>query len=313
MNNHRQIYIIEPSDYSQAALEIYAKAGCVCLSKADITPAKVVMLVVRLGKFISAEVMAGFPNLKIIASPTTGLNHIDLNYCLAQNIKVVSLKGETNFLRTVTATAEHTFALLLMLIRNILGAHLDVTRCKRWQRDLFCGRDLSAMTLGIVGMGRLGRKVAEYAKFFGMRVVATDLLAEDFSDLAEPVSLDCLLQESDVVSLHVNYTKENYHFWDNDKFNKMKAGSYFINTARGELVVEKDLLAALSSGRLAAAALDVLDDEYLLDLVKRPLLEYACEKNNLILTPHIGGCTFDSMRKTEDFIAKKACAALGAV
>ena len=161
------------------------------------------------------------------------------------------------------------------------------------------------MTLGVVGLGRLGRHLAEYANFFGMRVVAADPFIMEQSDNIQLVELDCLLRQSDVISLHANYSLENHHFWAKEQFNKMKQGSFFINTARGELVDEAALLAALESGKLAGAALDVLDNEYSDDFWEKPLLKYASQHDNLILTPHIGGCTADSMHKTEEFIAHK--------
>ena len=264
------------------------------------------VLWVRLRHRIDAEVMALAPRLKFIVSPTTGLNHIDLAAAAQRGVHVVSLRGETGFLREIRATAEHTLALALALLRHLPGACNHV-KAGGWNRDLFWGRELAGKSVGIIGFGRLGQIVAEYFQAFGCRVLATDPLVASaavtpnvsFVPLAE------LLATADLVTLHVNLSDTSQRFFGRDQFARMKTGSWFINTARGELVDEVALLAALESRQLAGAAVDVLADESSVGMQNHPLVQYSRTHDNLIITPHLGGCTFESVEKTEVFLAEK--------
>jgi D-3-phosphoglycerate dehydrogenase / 2-oxoglutarate reductase len=263
------------------------------------------VLIVRLGHRINAEVMDAAHRLKIIVTATTGLNHIDMDEVRQRGITVLSLQSERTFLDAVFATAEHTWALLLALIRKLPQAHQHVLS-GGWERDLFKGMELHGRTLGIIGLGRLGTKVAGYGVAFGMRVLGYDVnrLLSVPSGI-EPVTLETLLAQSDVVSLHVNYTPENHAIISSKELAQMKSGALLINTSRGEIVDENALLYALVSGHLSGAALDVLCGENLGWNISAGLIEYARHHNNLCLTPHIGGCTYDSMEKTEVFMAQK--------
>ena len=265
------------------------------------------VLWIRLRHRIDAEIMDAAPRLRFIVTPTTGLNHIDLDAAEARGIEILSLKGRTTFLRRVSATAEHTLALMLALLRHVPRATAHVT-AGGWNRDLFRGSELDGKTVGIVGLGRLGRLVTGYLRVFGCRLLACD--KEDVA--AEPdmalVSLETLLAESDIVSLHASYSEADAGFFD--RFSAMKPGALFINTARGELVDEAALLAALRSGHLGGAALDVLSGEDARGMAEHPLVAYARTHDNLIITPHIGGCTFESMTKTEEHMAQILTAVL---
>lgn len=286
---------IEAEDYSCEAQNIIESVADYSASS-EISDCDV--LIVRLARRIDAGILDQLPNLKAIVTATTGLNHIDLDEFSKRGIAVLSLKGEEDFLKTITATAEHTIALMLCLMRSIPAASASVEKGK-WNRDEFKGYDLSGKTFGIIGYGRLGKLVEKYALAFGMRVLTHDVKPGDFVDL------DTLLSESDIVSLHASYAPENDKMIKAETFKKMKKGAYFINTARGELVDEQGLLDALSSGHISAAALDVLADENNLDVNQNPLIQHARSKQNLFITPHIGGATYDSMEKTEIFMAQK--------
>jgi D-3-phosphoglycerate dehydrogenase / 2-oxoglutarate reductase len=248
--------------------------------------------------------MVAAPNLRAIATPTTGLNHIDLAEAEKLGIQVISLRGATDFLQNVYATAEHTVALILALLRHLPAAHEHVIN-GHWNRDLFIGNELHGMRAGIIGYGRLGRMVAKYLQAFGMRVSVTDIMGVnqvEHSDI-ESVSLDQLLRTSDVVTVHVPLSDQTKEFLGRRQFACMKPGSWFINTARGELVDEVALFDALRTGHLAGAALDVLCDEYASNLGENSLVRYAQQHQNLLITPHIGGCTTESREKTEHFLA----------
>ena len=265
--------------------------------------ADVEVLWVRLRNMIDKQILDLAPKLKAIATNTTGLNHIDLDEAAKRNIAVVSLKGESEFLSDIRATAEHTIGLALALLRKIPTAHQHAS-AGGWDRYPFKGHELYEQTVGIIGYGRLGKIVAQYCLAFGMQILVSDPHVTDTDGLTR-VELAELVNQSDVISLHVDYCPENHQMIDRSVFDQCKPGAIFINTARGELVNESDLLAALSSGKLAGAALDVVSEEHKTTDTFKALVEYAAQHDNLILTPHIGGNTFESHYKTEDFLANK--------
>jgi D-3-phosphoglycerate dehydrogenase len=262
------------------------------------------VLWVRLRHQIDSEVFDHAPLLKILVTPTTGLNHIDLESASRRGVRVLSLRGETEFLRDVRATAEHTMALIFSLLRHVPGS-LDHVRGGGWNRDLFRGRELYGKTAGVVGYGRLGEIVTRYLRAFDTRVLVADPSAKIQEAGVAHVPLTRLLKDSDIVTLHVNLSDETRHFFGRDAFATMKPGAWFINTSRGELVDEGALLSAMLSGKLAGAALDVLSDECSAGMGNHPLVVYAREHENLLITPHVGGCTSESMEKTELFLAHR--------
>ena len=250
-------------------------------------------------------------HLKGIATPATGLNHVDLEAAQQRNIQVLSLRGETQFLQNIYATAEHTLALTFALLRNIPAACLHVSE-GGWNRDLFRGRELHGKTAGVIGYGRVGRMVARYLQALGMRVLATDpkLDKADVDSTGSDagiliVPMQELLGKADLVSLHVALSAETNGMFGRAEFAQMKPGAWLVNTSRGELVDEQALLSALQTGRLTGAALDVLCEERSSGMGSHPLVEYARHNDNLIVTPHIGGCTSESMHATEDFLADR--------
>ncbi len=310
------ILVAESLDFSKEAAALLRRLGRVTLG--DMDRAKLLRAVgqadvlwVRLRHRIDTEVMEHAPRLKVIVSPTTGLNHIDLEEASRRGIRVLSLRGETEFLKTVHATAEHTVGLVLALVRHIPEARAHVVS-GGWIRDRFRGSELSGKTAGVIGYGRLGRIVARMLLAFEMRVLASDphVWTTDVDPGVEIVPLNDLLRQSDIVTLHVNLYAETSGFFGSDHFARMKHGAWFINTARGELVDEAALLAALQEGRLSGAAVDVLSEERSTGMASHPLVQYARQHENLLVTPHIGGCTTESMDKTELYMAQKLAESL---
>jgi D-3-phosphoglycerate dehydrogenase len=201
---------------------------------------------------------------------------------------------------------------MLALIRNIPAAFSNVLD-GHWQRDPYKGSELHEKTVGLVGYGRIGTLVAKYLHAFDCNILATDPFVQSAPDVpyVQFVDLDHLLQESDIVSLHVSLTDETNRFFGLNQFSLMKKGSLFINTSRGELIDESALLHVLGIGHLAGAALDVLCDEHLFEGNLNDLMLYSRQYNNLLITPHIAGCTSESMEKTEVFMAEKLFRAIG--
>ena len=246
--------------------------------------------------------------LKVIATVTTGLDHIDLIAAKEKGIKVLSLRGENEFLDTIIGTAELAFGLLIDLVRFTPWAFEDVKNY-RWRREDWKGASLYGKTLGVVGLGRLGKMMSRFGKAFDMKVLFTDpnVSPKDFPDY-EKTDLENLLRRSDAVSLHIHLTKETENLLAKKEFALMKKGVVLINTARGKIVNEKDLLAALKSGQLGGYGADVLADELFFETAgfkNHPLVEYAKQHQNLIIVPHIGGMTIDSRIATDLFMAEK--------
>jgi D-3-phosphoglycerate dehydrogenase len=309
-----RILIAEPVDFSSEAVRLLQTAGEVTLAATDreglaTALAEYDVVWFRLAHRVDRAMLERATRCRILATPVTGLDHIDLDACAARGVRVVSLRGEVAFLEQVRGTAELTVALTLALLRNIPQAAADV-RAGGWNRDRFRGRELFGHTVGIVGTGRLGKLVAGYFRAFGMTVMGYDP-REDFPhDLATRVdSLAELLSRSDVISLHVSYDSWTRHLIGVQEFSAIKRGAYLINTSRGGIVDERALIDALESGVLAGAALDVLDGEPAIT-ADHPLVAYARTHNNLLIVPHIGGSTIESFAKTEVFLAGKVVEAL---
>lgn len=261
------------------------------------------ILWVRLKHQINASFLSDFSSIKVIVSPTTGLDHIDLSYCKKNAVTVLSLKGEYDFLSSIPATAELTWGLLLCLMRNIpMATQHAVTEI--WNRDKFKGYDLSGKVLGIYGLGRIGKLVARYANAFGMTVYYYDTTDIQAPEYCIRVSEDELLSQSDIVTVHIPYDASTHGLFSGNRFSKMKSGARFVNTSRGGIIDETALLSALTSGRLVGAAVDVVSSERG-EYTTNPLIKYAAVNSNLLITPHIGGASYDSMSKVEVFMAKK--------
>jgi D-3-phosphoglycerate dehydrogenase / 2-oxoglutarate reductase len=306
--NDLNILVAESSGFPASAADELRRLGHLTLADLDRDGlldrvGDIDVLWVRLRHFIGPEVLQKGGRLRWIASPTTGLTHIDLESAGRRGIGVLSLRGQVTFLENVRATAEFTIALMLSLLRNLPEA-LRHVNLGGWDRDSFRGGELYQRTIGIVGYGRLGKLVGHYLLAFGARVMATDCRTVDAEPGIVVKGLFEVLRDADIVSLHADFRETNRSFFDRDCLAAMKPGSLFINTARGELVDESALLEALESGHLGGAALDVLSDEHRADKKDNPLLRFAGKNPNLLITPHIGGCTAESMAKAECHLAR---------
>ncbi|MGJ4751350.1 NAD(P)-dependent oxidoreductase [Leptospira kmetyi] len=264
---------------------------------------------IGLGIELSARDLEKFKNLKTIVTPTTGLNHIDLNACENYGIRVISLKGEVDFLSSITSTAEHAWLLILSLFKDYKKL-IENVRDNKWNRSEIDTFELSGKTIGIIGYGRLGKILREYALAFRMRCLVCDADSTKLSQLPneEKVELDFLLKNSDVISLMASYSPENVRMIGEKEFNLMKPNVFFVNTARGELVDESALLRSLKSGRIAGAALDVLDNDSSWNEKTpndHPLIEYSKDNNNLAITSHVGGNSKEALLKTREFVVQK--------
>jgi D-3-phosphoglycerate dehydrogenase len=302
------VLILEPANYSSKALATYEKAGKV-FKNGDAASAEITTLVIRLGQHISSDFLNGFPKLRWIVSPTTGLVHVDLEACRRRGIDVLSLKTEQEFLDRITSTSELTLGLMLALLRRIPEASRAVVEDGEWNRDHFKSRQCSSLTLGLIGFGRIGRHMARFAKALGMRTLIHDPFVSDdvWKKYSEhPASLEGTLAGAHILSIHADDRKANWGMVNAEFLAKMKTGALLINTARGELLDEEAVVAALKSKKLGGVAVDVLAGEHVGDhLGKSPLAQAARDGLNIIITPHIGGCSSDAMELTEEHMAAR--------
>lgn len=305
-----RILCAEPQNYSErglAAVAQLAQLDSETLSQAEFAARAPEYdgLMVRLKLRVTGEVIEACPRLRVIMSPTTGLDHIALDAARAREIEVLSLAGEGEHLHTVSSTAEHTWALLLSLVRRIPWAFQAVRR-NEWSQDRFRGHELSGKTLGIVGYGRLGKMVGQYGLAFQMRVLAYDPCGEVTAEGVRRVrTLEELLSASDVLSVHVPLQKSTVGLIGSTEIGLLPKGAVVINTSRGLIVEEDALLSALKGGRLAGAAVDVLTDEPRVPEGAHPMVAYARDHDNLLISPHIGGASEEAIESTDLFVVGK--------
>ncbi|MEP7164108.1 MAG: NAD(P)-dependent oxidoreductase [Ferruginibacter sp.] len=298
----------EPNGYSEKAIESWKQKGYNYKASGwdEISNSSffedVYVLIVRLAKKIDETVLNKFPNLTHLVTATTGLDHINLVTVKARGIKLVSLKGHDDFLQTIPSTAELTWALLLALIRNIPAANEDVKQ-GNWDRDRFRGYQLKGKQLGIIGLGRTGKKVANYAKAFDMPVQYFDPYVTDGS-FKKVDQLETLLGSSDIISLHIHLNEETQQLISERSLAHIKKDCLLINTSRGNVLDEEAVARALISKKIKGVATDVLSNE-LDDIRASPLWKAQQKNENIIITPHIGGASRDAMWACEEFVVEQ--------
>jgi D-3-phosphoglycerate dehydrogenase len=223
-----------------------------------------------------------------ILTASTGLNHIDIDYCNEKGIKVMSHKEDMDLLNELPSTSELAFGLMLSILRNIPSSFEDV-KVGGWDYDMHMGHQLNGKTIGIIGYGRLGKMMQTFCNAFGMNVKIYDPY-KGFNEF------DTLVNQSDIISLHVHANDETRHMINKKILVKMKNNSYIVNTSRGEIVNEHDIVDALRSGKLKGYATDVIEDEYG-DRHNSPILNGVKKGLNIIVTPHVGGMTWEGQQK----------------
>lgn len=252
---------------------------------------------------VDAEMIRSAKRLKVIGSPATGTDHLDLAAIEKAGITCFNISKEHDLLRGFTATSELAFGLILALNRHLIKA-TDAASHGVWAREKFSGFQLFGKTLGVLGMGRLGKISARIANGFGMRVLAYDPV-QSVTENVEWTDFDSLFRQSDILTIHVHLTKETHGLVDARALSLMKPTALLINTSRGGVVDESDLLEALQTGRILGAGLDVITGEWSVELADHALLRYSRDNSNLIITPHIGGATKESIYGARVFMAKK--------
>ncbi len=305
-----KILNIDPLNFSDEAISHYKSIG----EYLEVSPINkneliyllkdVDVLVMRLSHKIDRLIFESSKKLKVIATNVTGINHIDEVAARECNVKIISLRGEYSYLNRITASAEHTWALLLSLIRNIPQAAGSV-RGGQWKRDQFMGIQLYGKKLGVIGFGRNGFKIAHYGQAFGMKVFVNEVLTKKIPPEYTYKTINEIFKTCDVVSINIPFTQQNKRIINADLIGSMKKNAVLINTSRGEVLDEDALIYAIDNHNIWGAALDVVCDEIGKKSINSKIIQCSQRNERLLITPHIGGVTSDSWKNTEIFIAKK--------
>lgn len=252
-------------------------------------------LIVRSATKVNVELLANAKNLKIVARAGVGLDNVDLAKCKEMNIEVVnSPEGPTN------SVAELTLGLMIALSRKLLTLDRE-TKKGNWPKKLK-GNELFAKTLGIIGSGAIGGKLAKYSIFLGMKVIAYDIIKiQELENLDgfRYTDLEDVLTNSDIISIHVPLVPATKHMINQESLSKMKEGVLIINAARGGVIDEKALYIAMKSGKVGGCALDVYEKEPV------EMNFELFEMDNMIATPHIGAQTHEASIRNTTIVCEK--------
>lgn len=240
---------------------------------------------------IDKDVIDAGKRLRVLARYGIGLDNVDVEYAIKKGISVVNAPNAS-----CISVVELTIGLMIVVFRNIYN-YINLVKLGEWPKGISIGRELYGKNLGIVGFGRIGSRVARYAKIFGMNILVHDVrdVSKDVRELGgAQVDFEELLKESDIVTLHVPLTPLTYHMIDDYELSLMKDGAVIINTSRGEVVNARALIRHLD--RLGGVALDVMEQEPPRDEIYRRLIAHP----KVIVTPHIGAETVESMDRIAD-------------
>jgi D-3-phosphoglycerate dehydrogenase len=248
---------------------------------------------------IDAELLSN-TKIKTINTCSTGLNHIDLDYCGDKNIEIQCHKNDSELIDQLPSTSELAFGLMLSLLRKIPACNSHVEK-GGWDYTKFMGRQIKDLNIGIVGYGRLGKMMYNFCEAFNAKVKIFDPYVKN--ELSDSFllnhwcnSLEDLFKFSDVISLHVHVNDETKYMINEKILGLAKKDSYIINTSRGEIVNESDIVNALKRGNLSGYGTDVLENEFN-NKINSPIIDAMREGENIVITPHVGGMTLEGQTK----------------
>ena len=296
------LIIMEPDHLSNEARQVLAERYRITDFGAGLAEGAEAM-VAGLSHRLDSKFLGTFENLRLVASLTTGTTHIDCSYLDSRGIRLVTLSSVRGDIAQVGSTAELAIGLILSVVRRIPQAQMSILEEGVWDRMRFFGPELRGRRLGLIGFGRIGRMVWEMGRSLGLEVSAFDPM-EIVPNEIRAASLDVLVEDSEVVSMHASYS--GHQILTEREIRLMRPGAFLVNTARGELVSEQAVVGALRSGQLGGYASDVLCGENLpeWDIKTDPLVVLAREGYNVAITPHLGGCTSEGFAVTQVAMAK---------
>ena len=242
--------------------------------------------------FIDKNILKEANLLEVISTPSTGITHIDTNYCKRKNIKVKSITVSKKF-ENIKASSEFTFLLCLLGFKDLLNA-IDEVKSGNWRNieDRIRGNEVFGKKVGIFGYGRIGKNLHKYFSSMNAKVSFFDLKRKH-----DRTKKKQILNNSDIIVMCISYLKKYYNFVNDSFFSQMKKNSIFVNTSRGEIVNENSLIKFLKNKRIKYAILDVVKGEQKLRKNNNILIEYSKNNKNLIITPHMAGLTYESEEK----------------
>lgn len=253
--------------------------------------------------YIDIKLMNAGKNLTVICTASTGTNHIDIVQAKKQNITVLSIGKDFEIIEKISSTAEMALALTMASIRNMILAAESV-RIGQWDYQPYIGRQINCLTVGVIGYGRLGKKYANYLSSMGAKVLVYDPYVDKIEKHTKVNKLDDLLEKSNIISLHVHVNDETSSLIDKKSLLLMKEDAILINTSRGEIVNESDLLENIKKNKKFKYATDVLSNE--VKSKKSVILEeYKNNNYQILITPHIGGMTSEAQEMAFGHAAQK--------
>ncbi|MGD0330704.1 MAG: D-glycerate dehydrogenase [Nitrososphaeria archaeon] len=253
---------------------------------------------------VNSELLDAAPNLKVVSSVSVGFDHIDINETTKRGVYVCNTAGALT-----DCVAEVALELILSTYKRMSEAERFM-RDRKWTRiflgDEFLGRDVKGKVLGIVGLGRIGSRVAEIAKVFGMKVIYYDIIRPKYAEEMglEFYDLNALMKASDIISIHIPLSNETRHLIDESKLKLMKKDAIIVNTSRGPIIEEKALIKALKEKTILGAGLDVFEEEPL------PLDSELLRFENVVLSPHRGSASYETRAAMSELAARNLIAAL---
>lgn len=262
---------------------------------------KIVGLYCRFSNIIDANFLREYSNLQFILCNATGTEHIDHGYCNDNGICIIDLSDAADFLKNnVTSSAEHSWCLLLAVARNLKKYQINL-RSRIFDRNAALGVQLKGKVLGIVGLGRNGLQLANFAESFQMKVRFYDPYVTN-SNYVKDDDLPSLFSKVDFAILSVKLNSETSFMVNSNALSACK-GMYLINTSRGDIVVENDVIDAIESRKLLSYATDVLSDE--LNYIQSNIYKRSLIDHRILVTPHIGGATHDAWAVTELYLVDR--------
>ena len=305
----KKIAVITPVSHLDGVVELLLTKGTLfCFEEATKNQVRELLLTQKIDTIlcnpnqqtykIDKELLEG-TDVSLINTCSTGMNHIDVEYCNKNNIKIYSLTKDMELINDLPSTSELAFGLMMSLLRKIPQSKNHVSEYK-WDYTQFMGRQVKDLRIGIVGYGRLGKMMHKYCRSFGATVMVYDPYVTNIACN----SLENMISNADVISLHVHVTPETKYIINKEILGYCKKSPYIINTSRGEIVNETDIVNALKLGLISGYGADVVENEFD-DLTKSPIIAAMNNDENIIVTPHTGGMTIEGQTKAYKWAINK--------
>lgn len=307
-----KVLLLEPNRFPSEAINLMRKNGFFVFDDHNNCRPCVDILFVRLANNIDRNFIRKFPYLKYIVSPTTGLNHIDIDYALHKKIEIISFNDDKKRIECIRSTTELGIGILIALMRKIPQAYESV-RSGHWNRLPYIGSDINQKKVLVIGFGRLGRQIASVYNVLGANVSVFDKLNSEISEF--PVVKDLMgeIGNFEIISIHLSLDNQSKNLLNKEVLSRISSKAVVLNTSRGEVLDQNYLFEMIKANKLAGLALDVVSQEFSDDTRNAisDLLLHNSDK--VIVTPHIGGYTADSLQFVEIEITKKMLSTMGLI